>query len=91
MDVYMNLEGVESWEENDEESVSEDENVDSDKEYKDLFWYFLKKIINMVCIFDESVNDVVTVLFNSDDVILDLDYIYDGDVYLVELDVIDDS
>lgn len=87
----MNLEGAESREENDEESVSEDENVDSDKEYKDLFRYFLKKIINMVCIFDESVNDVVTVLFNSDDVILDLDYIYDGDVYLVELDVIDDS
>ena len=36
-DAYMNPEGAQSREENDEESASEDENADSDKEYKDLF------------------------------------------------------
>lgn len=44
----------------------------------------------MFCIFDELVDDVVTVLFSSGDVDLDLDYICsDEDVYLIELEIID--
>lgn len=90
-DAYMNPEGAESREENDEESASEDENADSDKEYKDLFRHPLKKTTNMACTFDEPANDVVTVLSNSDDATSDSDYIYDGDAHSVESDVTDDS
>lgn len=91
-DAYMNPEGAESREENDEESASEDENADSDKEYKDLFRHPLKKTTNMAQrTFDEPANDVVTVLSNSDDATSDSDYIYDGDAHSVESDVTDDS
>lgn len=90
-DAYMNPEGAESREENDEESTSEDENADSDKEYKDLFRHPLKKTTNMACTFDEPANDVVTVLSNSDDATSDSDYIYDGDAHSVESDATDDS
>lgn len=90
-DAYMNPEEAESREENDEESASEDENADSDKEYKDLFRHPLKKTTNMACTFDEPANDVVTVLSSSDNTTSDSDYIYDGDAHSVESDVTDDS
>lgn len=87
----MNPEGAESREENDEESASEDENADSDKEYKDLFLYPLKNTTNMACTFHEPANDVVTVLSSSDDATSESDYIYDGDAHSVESDITDDS
>ena len=88
---YMNPEGAESREENDEESASEDKNADSDKEYRDLFRHPLKKTTNMALTFHEPANDVVTVLSSSDDATSDSDYIYDGDAHSVESDVTDDS
>ena len=90
-DAYMNPEGAESREENDEESASEDENADSDKEYKDLFRHPLKKTTNMAGTFHKPANYVMTVLSNSDDATSDSNYIYDGDAHSVESDVTDDS
>jgi len=58
----MNSEGAENREGNDEESASEVENADSDKEYKDLFRHPLKKATNMACTFDEPAKDVVVML-----------------------------
>lgn len=46
----------------------------------------------MFCIFDELVDDIVMVLFSSGDVVLDLDFICGNeDVYLIELEIIDDG
>lgn len=66
-DVYVNREEVKSKDVNDEESVGEEKNVYSGKEYRDLFWYIMK-IKDMVCIFNELFNDVIMVVFKSSDV-----------------------